>query len=78
MWRLISVSTVDTISFIMFSLCCVCEVGWLPIVQVFVAALRRQPCFCIKTIQSEAKASAVISSVQDKQTSPLSIFFDSV
>ena len=23
-----------------FTLCCVCEVGWLPIVQVFVAALK--------------------------------------
>ena len=43
-----------------FTLCCVCEVGWLPIVQVFVAALRCQSCFCIKTIQSEAKAPDVI------------------
>ena len=46
-----------------FSLCvcvCVCEVGWLPVVQVFVAALRCQSCFCIKTIQSEAEASDVI------------------
>ena len=39
-----------------FTLCCVCEVGWLPILQVFNAALRCQSCFCIKTIQSEAKA----------------------
>ena len=46
-----------------FSLYCVClrEVGWLPVVQVFVAALRCQSCFCIKTIQTEAKASAVIT-----------------
>ena len=43
-----------------FTLCCVAEVGWLPILQVFVAALRCQSCFCIKTIQSEAKASDVI------------------
>ena len=32
-----------------FTLCCVCEVGWLPIVQVFVAALICQSCLCIKT-----------------------------
>ena len=42
-----------------FSLCCVCEVGWLPIVQAFVAALRCQSCFCIKTIQPEAEAEGV-------------------
>ena len=36
-----------------------CEVGWLPIVQVFVAALKCQSCFCIKTTQSEAKASDI-------------------
>ena len=51
-----------------FSLCCVCmcvcEVGWLPVVQVFVAALRCQSCFCIKTIQTEAKASAVKRSIK--------------
>ena len=34
--------------------------GWLRIVQVFVAALRCQSYFCIKTIQTEALASDVI------------------
>ena len=55
-----------------FTLCYVCEVGWLPIVQVFVAALRCQSCFCIKTIQSEAKASDITSPIFSSSTQRLS------
>ena len=31
----------------------VCELNWLPVVQVFVATLRCQSCFATKTIRSE-------------------------